>query len=52
MELAPRMKPRAQNVPGNLFVDEGAIMSPFCLQVPVCMFDSVFSPFAAWIRLH
>jgi hypothetical protein len=23
MELAPRMKPRAQNVPGNLFVDEG-----------------------------
>ena len=52
MELAPRMKPRAQNVPGNLFVDEGTMMMRLVFEVPVRMIDTVFSLFTPLIRLH
>ena len=52
MELAPRMKPRAQNVPGNLFVDEGTMMMRLVFKVPVRMIDTVFSLFTPLIRLH
>jgi hypothetical protein len=45
MELAPRMKPRAQNVPGNLFVDEGTMMIRLVFEVPVRIYDYIIISF-------
>ena len=56
MELAPRLKPRTQNVPGNLFVDEGAIINllfhhlTWSNSCPMCLILYLIS--VGLIRLH